>query len=292
MPILSSVRNASLNAIKTVFPGLIISIIGGSFAFLVFNNPEKIRGKATLRAWESIKQYEELYMDNTDEINCNMINDGVKRFNSNMLHQIQMTSENLKNIFDKEGNVDNLMLAIINMKIDSYNEMKKLTSVLLDTLNSIDEKGASSQKELENIAGRWIDVHTRYMEECAYLKNRDSATINRILRELGKTYSLKFEEDKFLADTVGLRNKIIGKWSIALYKLNFELKADGTGSWNPMDISYPCTWQLDSTTIRIKYNDGSAHWAFSVLRSKNDILSIRQLGTDSENNSYTACRQQ
>src|SRR5512138_739468 len=114
---------------KTIFPGLIISIIGGSFAFLVFNNPEKIRGKATLRAWESLKQYERLYTNNTDILNCGNIVEGTERFKSNMLHQIQMTSENLKNILEKEGNVDNLMLAIINMKIDSYNEMKKQSEI-------------------------------------------------------------------------------------------------------------------------------------------------------------------
>ena len=45
---------------------------GGSFAFWMFNNPDKIRGKATLRAWESLKQYERLYIDNTDQINCGL----------------------------------------------------------------------------------------------------------------------------------------------------------------------------------------------------------------------------
>jgi len=98
MPVLSSVRNASLNAIKTVFPGLIISIIGGSFAFLVFNNPEKIRGKATLRAWESLKQYERLYNENTDRISCGDYIFRLDRIKTDMIHQIQMATENLKNI--------------------------------------------------------------------------------------------------------------------------------------------------------------------------------------------------
>ena len=80
-----------------------------------------------------------------------------------MLHQIQMTSENLRNVLDKESNVDNLMLAVINMRIDSYNEMKKLTGTLLDTLNSLNKNPAIATTQ-------WIDLHTAYMDECAYLK--------------------------------------------------------------------------------------------------------------------------
>jgi uncharacterized protein YukE len=286
----SNAGTAFAGVAKTIFPGLFISIIGGSFAFWMFNNPEKIRGKATLRAWESIKQYERLYIDNTDMINCGIAENGVERFKSNMIHQIQMTSENLKNVLDKENNVDNLMLAVINMKIDSYNEMKKLTGTLLDTLQSIDDTGAGSEKELEQLARRWIGVHSKYMDECAFLKNRDTTTVNKILKELNKNYSINFTEDNFLPDTANLRKKIIGTWTIALYKVSFEFKQDGTGYWNAMEKNISCTWQLDSTMIKVKYSDGSGVLNFSVIKTNNDILTIRQEGGEIKNNSYIACR--
>ena len=279
---LASAGSVTFSAVKTIFPGLIVSIIGGSFAFWMFNNPDKIRGKATLRAWESLKQYERLYIDNTDQINCENFSEGIERFKNNMLHQIQMTSENLRNVLDKENNVDNLMLAVINMRIDSYNEMKKLTGTLLDTLNSLN-------KNLATASTQWIDLHTTYMDECAYLKNRDTATINKILKKLSQTYSVSFLEDKFLPDLSELRKKIIGKWQIALYQVTFELKDDGTGFWNGLHGNQPTTWQIDSTIIKIRYNDNTMEYDLSVKRTTDDVLSLYQIGGSKET-AYIACR--
>ncbi len=281
----SNAGTAFAGIAKTIFPGLFVSIIGGSFAFWMFNNPEKIRGKATLRAWESLKQYERLYTSNTDQINCGNFSEGIKRFKSNMLHQIQMTSENLKNVLDKENNVDNLMLAIINMKIDSYNEMKKLTDTLLNALNSMNNTSGTDA----DINQRWIDLHTTYMDECAYLNNRDTATVNKILKGLSQTYSIGFSENKFLPDTTGLRKKVIGKWQLALYNVMFELKDDGTGYWNGMQGNQATTWQLDSTIIKIKYNDNTVKFDLSVQRTTDDVLSLNQLG-GSRQTSYIGCR--
>ena len=57
----ASAGSAAFSAVKTIFPGLIVSIIGGSFAFWMFNNPDKIRvERQPSRAWESLKQYEKV----------------------------------------------------------------------------------------------------------------------------------------------------------------------------------------------------------------------------------------
>jgi hypothetical protein len=274
---LSAAGTKLISGVKTVFPGLLVSIVGGSFAFWMFNNPDKIRGKATLRAWESLKQYERLYTSNTDQINCGNLSEGIERFKSNMLHQIQMTSENLKNVLDKENNVDNLMLAIFTMK--------KLTGTLLDTLNSMYKKPGNETE----VAQQWINLHTTYMDECAYLNNRDTATVNKILKGLSQTYSINFTEDKYLPDITELRNKILGKWQIALYQVTFELKPDGTAYWNGMQGDQPSSWQLDSNIIKIKYNDGTLKFDLAVKRVTTDVLSLRQIGFAKET-SYIACR--
>jgi hypothetical protein len=276
---------------KTIFPGLIVSVIGASFGFLVFNNPEKIRGKATLRAWESLKQYEKLYIDNTDEINCGNVGEGVDRFKSDMIHQIQMTSENLKNILEKEGNVDNLMLAIINMKIDSYNEMKKQTEIFLDTLKSIDEISITTEAaaEKEQITSRWIQTYSKYTYECAYLKNRDTATINKILNEISKTYSIKFSPEKNLPALNELRQKLIGNWSVALFKVSFGLNEDSTGYWNAYDQSFKCTWKIDSTTVKLTTADQGT-MEFTIERLTPDKLVLNQAGGEFKNNTFLACR--
>jgi len=274
---------------KTIFPGLIVSIIGGSFAFLVFNNPDKIRGKATLRAWESLKQYERLYTNNTDIINCGNIAEGAVRFKSNMLHQIQMTSENLKNILEKEGNVDNLMLAIINMKIDSYNEMKKRSEAFLDTLISIDTISVY-KVDKEEFTKRWIKTYTSYMDECGYIKNRDTATINKIVKELSKIYSIDFLQEKNIPDLKELRKSLIGDWNISLFQVSFGLKEDSTGYWNGWDLTSKCTWQLDSTILKIKLDGDSESMKFSLERVTPGNILFNQLGGDFANNSFLACR--
>lgn len=275
---------------KTIFPGLIISIIGGSFAFFVFNNPEKIRGKATLRAWESLKQYEKLYINNTDAINCGFVGEETQRFKNNMLHQIQMTSENLKNILEKEDNVDNLMLAIINMKIDSYNEMKNQTETFLDTLIKLDEISLRYQNDRAKFLQNWTVIYSGYMDECAYIKNRDTATINKILKELSKTYSLNFPSDKALPALPELRKNLIGNWSVALFKVSFGLKEDRTGFWNAYDSTFKCTWRLDSTLLKINLGDNAGTINLSIQRVAPDNLVLNQLGGESKNNSFLACR--
>ena len=289
---LASASSAAFTVVKTIFPGLIISIIGGSFAFLVFNNPDKIRGKSTLRAWESLRQYEGLYTNNTDVINCGNIIEGTQRFKSNLLHQIQMTGENLKNILEKEGNVDNLMLAIINMKIDSYNEMKKQTEIFLDTLISMDETSISMQVQLnkEEFTRKWIQTYSSYMDECAYLRNRDTATINKILKELSKTYSINFSQEKSIPKLAELRQSLIGNWSVALFKVSFGLKGDSTGYWNAYDKSFKCTWLIDSTTLKINLNDNAGNMTLSIERITPDKIVFNELGGEFKNNTFLACK--
>jgi hypothetical protein len=279
-----------LSGVKTVFPGLLVSIVGGSFAFWMFNNPDKIRGKATLRAWESLKQYERLYTSNTDQINCGNIIEGAQRFKSNLLHQIQMTSENLKNILEKEGNVDNLMLAVVNMKIDSYNEMKKQTEVFLDTLISLDETSLQYQLDKVEFTKKWIQTYSSYMDECAYLRNRDTAKIHNILQELSKTYSINFSQEKSLPDLAKLRQSMIGNWSVALFNVSFGLKEDSTGYWNAYDSSFKCSWKLDSTTLKINLNDNAGNMTLLIERVTPDKIIFNQLGGEFKNNTFLACK--
>jgi hypothetical protein len=285
----SNAGTAFAGIAKTIFPGLIVSIIGGSFAFLVFNNPDKIRGKATLRAWESLQQYEKLYINNTDEINCGNVSEGAERFKNNMLHQIQMTSENLKNILEKEGNVDNLMLAIINMKIDSYNEMKKQTEVFLDTVISLDNISLKVMQDKQEFTSRWIQTYSSYMDECAYLKNRDTATINKILKELSKSYSISFMQEKNIPALSELRRNIIGNWNVSLFKVSFGLNEDSTGYWNAYDSTWRCTWQLDSTKLKVNLNNAGNIEIF-LERVTPDKIVFKEPGGEFKNNFFLACR--
>ena len=285
---LATAGTAFLGIAKTIFPGLIVSIIGGSFAFIVFNNPDKIRGKATLRAWESLKQYERLYTENTDHISCGDYVIRFDRFKIDMIHQIQLIIENLKNIQDKETNVDNLMLAVINMKIDSYNEMKKLTETHMDSLLSLYHTSDFSEAAIMNRMDRLKRFYGDYMEESAYIKERDSASITRMLKELSNTYSLNFEEDKFLPDSAGLFKKVIGKWNLGLLPFSFELKADGTGYWKMLKDSLQCTWKLVADTIKVNFINDS-HMNLEIKRLYPDILVLNDTGDDHDN-IVVACR--
>lgn len=275
---------------KTIFPGLIVSVIGASFGFLVFNNPEKIRGKATLRAWESLKQYERLYIENTDRISCGYSVLRFDRLKTDMLHQIQLIIENLKNIQEKESNVDNLMLSIINMKIDSYNEIKKLTEAQMDSLLSLNQTSNFSEDAITKRLDKWKNIYGDYMEESAYLKDRDTTSTNRILKELSKTYALKFIENKFLPDSAELSKNILGTWNFALFPIKLVLKPDGGGYIKMMNDSMAMNWRLESDTIKVKsINTTDRNGAFVIKRVYPDILVLSE-----ENGTYgiivVACR--
>ena len=104
--------------LKLVLPGLIIATTG----YYLFNNPEKIRAKNSLSAWNTLIKYEQIYGTNSEELYCSYnltTTEDLERFNKDLIHFQEMTIENLKLLRD-DKDIDKLMSAIVNLRIDTY----------------------------------------------------------------------------------------------------------------------------------------------------------------------------
>ena len=116
-------------------------------------------------------------------------------------------------------------------------------------------------------------------------KNRDTATINKILKDLTKHIPLVFQKISF-CPTYQITKKIIGKWQIALYNVTFELRDDGNRllewpAWQSIQPPGKLILQLSKS----RYNDNTMQYDLSVKRTTDDVLSLNnQIGGSNKGN--------
>ena len=61
-----------ITPIKLVLPGIIVSVIGLFASNFIFNNPNKIKAKATHTTWKVVTQFEDMFEINSDRIPCRL----------------------------------------------------------------------------------------------------------------------------------------------------------------------------------------------------------------------------
>ncbi len=270
-----------LNAVKVVLPGIIVSLIGGTAGVMLFNNPGKIKGRATQAAWHAVIQYEKIYDNNiittarfasTETIN------GLKQYKDDLMHQIQMLTENYRNI-KEENNIDSRLLAVINCKTDTYNQIHRLTDVYLDSMVKLaenpvfyvprtnDDSDSSYNNKVETAS---VDIMNTYNRRRMHLIDRDSSTISNILEQLTQSYSrplYTFRFAKRLPDEYKrtLQN-IIGDWDLLFSGEKLSLNNDHTGALISNGYSNTGSWQLDKEyKLVLTTAGGDSAYTFHVL---------------------------
>jgi hypothetical protein len=226
--------------IKLILPGITISLIGGALGILFFNNPGKIKGKDTLQAWHSVIQYEKIYDDNiittTRHADFETIA-GLKKYKGDVMHQIQMLSENYKNV-KEEKNIDKRLFAIINCKVDTYNQILAITDLYLDSViklveNSISYMETDSVKIMEAVT-KSNEIINEYLGQRLHLINRDSSTINNILQQLNASYITLLYRYRFISRLPGeyksTLKKLYGDWEFLLYNGRFTFEKNNSGT--------------------------------------------------------------
>ena len=246
--------------VKLVLPGIIVSLIGGTLGVLVFNNPTKTKGKATQEAWHSVIQYEKIYDDNiiitTRYFDYETI-EGLKKYKADIMHQIQMLSENFKNV-KEEKNIDNRLLAIINCKVDTYGQILKLTDLYLDSLIKIEvdrQKHIPTVNETvdsydEKATRLSVEIMNDYNRQRQHLIDRDSSTINNVLKQLTDSYVTflyKYYFTPRLPDEYKTTSKYLpGSWEFLLIGGGFTYEKNKQGSLTLYDgYTRTGTWLLD-----------------------------------------------
>lgn len=257
-----SIKSSNILApVKMVLPGIIVSLVGASAGYYIFNNPNKIRGRNSKAAWDNLVRYEKIYSDNSEKITCNYNGNIGEAYIKDLLHMQQMTIENLKLIRD-DKDIDKLVSAIINLKIDTYTELGKLTQGFFDTLNYLDAHPVdSSDAILVNERSLTEEkLQSEYLVKRDHIFLRDSAIIGNLGRELKKAYKAFSEVDFTIVELITiemLQQRVLGSWSLVAnnFSLQITVKGDNTGEWKQEGESHPFTWNFDDTDLKIHFTD-------------------------------------
>lgn len=274
-----------ITPIKLVLPGIIVSLIGLTASNVIFNDPVKIKGRNSRTAWDNLLRYEKIYEDNTEELTC-IYNQGFgTKYFKDMIHLQEMTLENIKKLGD-DDDIDKLVASIINLRIDTYSQLKNITTKFIDSINYL---GNLRYME-EDTAGINENIRTQtvlqrdYIAEKTHITLRDSSIIKRLGNELQKTYkafaNVKFTGPLYMPiDTI--QQRAIGTWSEVTNEISkvFTLKKDNTGILNLNDVSHNFTWKFDETSklkLKISFTDKfEPDWVFDLERCTDRLLQYK-----------------
>ena len=131
-----------ITPIKLVLPGIIVSVIGLFASNYIFNNPEKNKAKTTYATWKVINQFEEMLNMNSELLPCRSTAGNEIQLKKDFIHLYEMTRQNLVDLKSEEK-LDKRLSAVLNLKIDTYDELKKQTEVRVE-------------ESMEGLLARWF----------------------------------------------------------------------------------------------------------------------------------------
>jgi len=246
-----------ITPIKLVLPGIIVSVIGLFASNYIFNNPDKNRAKATFATWKVINQFENILEKNSDLLPCNTPANDQLQLKKDFIHLYEMTRQNMVDLKGEEK-IDKRLSAILNMKIDSYTELKKLTEAFLDSaqvvMNAADHGAIDGEEKNYRIS----QMQSKYVIELAHVATRDTTVIKNILTELNQSYSSYV--DSFLViqkiqSPEEVKKLVPGSW-LTTDKVTIKIEADSTGNWSQPNVEFDFTWILKESTLTIKNKNG------------------------------------
>jgi hypothetical protein len=239
-----------ITPIKLVLPGVIISLIGATAGYYIFNNPKKNKAKATYNTWTIIKQFEQSFDENAELIPCRLDTFDQIQFRKDYIHLLEMTRQNILDLKSEE-NIDKRLSAIINLKIDSYNETKRISEEFLDSFVTIKNELNTGQYTPDQELAITSYMQGNYFNEVGHIFDRDTAVITSILNDLTKSYIDyvdSFKIEKKILPVSELQGNVIGKW-LTTDKVTIDIKKDGTGHWSQEALETDFTWKFDTSMI-------------------------------------------
>ena len=292
-----------ITPIKLVLPGIIVSVIGLFASNYIFNNPEKNRAKATYATWNVVTQFEKMFEINSDLIPCRSDSFDQVQMKKDLLHLIEMTRQNILDL-KAADNIDKRLAAIINLKIDSYNERRKITESYLDGIDSLSYEIVTKKYNTDKQFEQTSLLQIRFHDESDHISNRDTAVIRSILNDLTKSYnkyvdSFKVENKKQTVKEI--QSFAIGRW-LTTDNVLIDVNKDGTGHWKYETMDTPFTWAFDTsmakkdtlyprfTNLKIKFPNGK-FFPIELLKANNDVLQIMFWYLNKYRLYGSACRQ-
>lgn len=241
-----------ITPIKLVLPGIIVSVIGLFASNYIFNNPHKNKAKATYATWSVLKQFERIFMVNSDLIPCRSDTVDQIQFKKDYIHLIEMTKQNITDL-KNEDNIDKRLDAVINLKIDSYSELKRISELYLDTFSMLREETNKYNYSKEQVAASTSYYQGMFSFEIDHIISRDTAIITGILNDLTKNYGSyvdSFKIDELLQPASEIRSFMIGKW-LTIDKVLIDIRQDGKGVWTENGVGIDFTWKYETSLLNM-----------------------------------------
>lgn len=264
-----------ITPLKLVLPGVIVSLVGASAAFFIFNNPAKNKAKQTYASWKVLKDYETAFANGFEESFCLNENIDQVQFRKDFTHFLEVLINNLDDL-KKEENTDMQFKAFLNLKLARFNDSKKITEVFLDSVIKLNQMAElypndpGLQKEAQKL-------QEDYAFDLAHIETRDTNELKRIAFALNKEH--KRYTDSFLLDlpkeqTIAeIKQGFIGKWRFPEVKATVEFKKDKTGIWEELGKEIPFQWTMADRVVTL-YFDNETHNFYLVEATATKFSSL------------------
>jgi hypothetical protein len=282
--------------IKAVLPGIIISVIGATSAYYIFNNPEKTKAKSTYATWKVINQFEEMLNVSSELLPCRSATGNEIQMKKDFIHLYEMTRQNLVDLKSEEK-LDKRLSAVLNLKIDTYDELKKQTEVFLDSAGLVQLMAKNKELDSSNQNGIISGMQTRYINNLNHVVYRDTSMINSILGQLNQSYSSYVDSFLVAAEKIQsfeeVKKLITGTWLST--NVTFEFKPGGSGNWVETDLktgeenNLDLTWTIKDALVTISLENGKQR-EFLIQKVGAELMTFSF--ADKANNIITAnaCR--
>jgi len=246
--------------LKLVLPGVIVSLVGASAAFFIFNNPEKNMAKQTHASWTVVKDYETAFKNGFEESFCVNDNSNQIQFRKDYTHLLEVLIKNLEDL-KKEENTDMQFKAFLNLKLTRYNDAKKITEVFLDSVINLNQLAELYPND-PVLKQKGQQLQKDYAIDLAHLETRDTSELKRIALALNKQH--KAYTDSFLLElpreqTIAeIKQNFIGKWRFPEIMATVEFKKDKTGMWEELNTQHSFKWTMADKIVTL-YFDNETH---------------------------------
>lgn len=242
-----------LTPIKLVLPGIIVSLVGATAGYFIFNNPEKQKAKQTFTSWNVIREYEAAYSRSANDAICMGESFDQLTFQKDLTHLLGVLIDNLEDL-KKEENTDMRLKAFLNLKIARYADAKRLTEMFLDSVMKLNQANALLPNN-PYVIQLAQDLQANYASEMEHIQGRDTTELKRIASSLNRDH-IRYT-DSFILElpriqTVAeVRQNFMGKWRLPELDVLIEFKKDSTGTWREPHETVDFTWTITDRTITI-----------------------------------------
>jgi hypothetical protein len=282
--------------IKLVLPGIIVSVIGLFASNYIFNNPEKNKAKATYATWKVINQFEEMLDVNSELLPCRSAAGNQIQLKKDFIHLYEMTRQNLVDLKSEEK-LDKRLSAVLNLKIDTYDELKKQTEVFLDSAGLIQSMVKNKELDSSSQNGIISGMQTRYINNLNHILYRDTSMIISILGQLNHNYSSYVDSFLVAAEKIQsfeeVKKLIIGTWLST--NVTFEFRPGGTGNWMETDLKtgeetdLDLTWIIKDALVTISLKNGKQR-EFLIQKVGAELMTFSFADKDDNIITANACR--